>query len=409
MLEESTKINHCSFCSASKESVKKLVVGENVAICSDCIELCQDLIIDENFEESKEEVKNEIQYDPESIKEYLDQHIIGQEDAKVVLSVAIANHYKRINHPPKDLEIQKGNVLIVGPTGSGKTLLAKTAAKFLQVPFVVADATSLTEAGYVGDDVESMISMLLNAAGGDKALAERGIVFVDEIDKIARKGESTSITRDVSGEGVQQALLKMVEGTVCRVPNQGGRKHPGGDMIEIDTKNILFIAGGAFVGLKDVIGSRMNGTTIGFNADIKDKKVEGDLSKVTPDDLTKFGLIPEFVGRFTTTVSVQNLSKEQLVHILTDVKNNYISQYKYLLGLDSIDLIFEDDALDQIAENTLKLKTGARGLHTEIERVLMCHMYRTRQYRKSNMKKLNITKELIINPTPIICQEEKSL
>ena len=393
MIEESTKINHCSFCGTSKESVKKLVVGESVAICSDCIELCQDLIVDELSENQENEDKKDVEYDPQSIKEYLDEHIIGQENAKIVLSVAIANHYKRINHPPKDLEIQKGNVLILGPTGSGKTLLAKTAAKFLKVPFVVADATSLTEAGYVGDDVESMISMLLNAAGGDKALAERGIVFVDEIDKIARKGESTSITRDVSGEGVQQALLKMVEGTVCRVPNQGGRKHPGGDMIEIDTKNILFIAGGAFVGLKDVIGSRMNGTTIGFNADIKDKKVEGDLSKVTPDDLTKFGLIPEFVGRFTTTVSVQNLSKEQLVHILTDVKNNYISQYKYLLGLDSIDLIFEDEALDQIAENTLKLKTGARGLHTEIERVLMCHMYRTRQYRKSNMKKLNITRE----------------
>ena len=409
MLEESTKINHCSFCSASKESVKKLVVGENVAICSDCIELCQDLIIDENFEESKEEIKNEIQYDPESIKEYLDQHIIGQEDAKVVLSVAIANHYKRINHPPKDLEIQKGNVLIVGPTGSGKTLLAKTAAKFLQVPFVVADATSLTEAGYVGDDVESMISMLLNAAGGDKTLAERGIVFVDEIDKIARKGESTSITRDVSGEGVQQALLKMVEGTTCRVPNQGGRKHPGSDMVEINTKDILFIAGGAFVGLKEVIGNRMNGTTMGFQAVIKDNKIEGDLSKVTPDDLTRFGLIPEFIGRFTTTVSVQNLSKEQLVHILTDVKNNYISQYQYLLGLDSIELVFDDDALDQIAENTLKLKTGARGLHTEIERVLMCHMYNTREYRKNNIKKLNITRDLIINPTPIICQEEKSL
>jgi len=325
------------------------------------------------------------------------------------LSVAIANHYKRINHPPKDLEIQKGNVLILGPTGSGKTLLAKTAAKFLKVPFVVADATSLTEAGYVGDDVESMISMLLNAAGGDKTLAERGIVFVDEIDKIARKGESTSITRDVSGEGVQQALLKMVEGTTCRVPNQGGRKHPGSDMVEINTKDILFIAGGAFVGLKEVIGNRMNGTTMGFQAVIKDNKIEGDLSKVTPDDLTRFGLIPEFIGRFTTTVSVQNLSKEQLVHILTDVKNNYISQYQYLLGLDSIELVFDDDALDQIAENTLKLKTGARGLHTEIERVLMCHMYNTREYRKNNIKKLNITRDLIINPTPIICQEEKSL
>ena len=311
MIEESTKINHCSFCSASKESVKKLVVGENVAICSDCIELCQDLIVEEFVNPDESDNKKEVEYDPQSIKEYLDQHIIGQNDAKVVLSVAIANHYKRINHPPKDIEIQKGNVLIVGPTGSGKTLLAKTAAKFLKVPFVVADATSLTEAGYVGDDVESMISMLLNAAGGDKQLAERGIVFVDEIDKIARKSESTSITRDVSGEGVQQALLKMVEGTVCRVPNQGGRKHPGSDMVEINTKDILFIAGGAFVGLKEVIGTRMNGTTIGFQASIKDNKVEGELSKVTPDDLTRFGLIPEFVGRFTTTVSVQNLTKDQ--------------------------------------------------------------------------------------------------
>jgi ATP-dependent Clp protease ATP-binding subunit ClpX len=398
MTDNTKQINHCSFCGSSKESVKKLVVGENVAICSECIVLCEDLIEDE----VTEPLPQESQYDPESIKDYLDQHIIGQDQAKMVLSVAIANHYKRINHPPKDLEIQKGNVLIVGPTGSGKTLLAKTAAKFLKVPFIVADATSLTEAGYVGDDVESMISMLLNAAGGDKNLAERGIVFVDEIDKIARKGESTSITRDVSGEGVQQALLKLVEGTVCRIPAQGGRKHPGGDMLEIDTRNVLFIAGGAFVGLKEVIGNRKNGTTIGFHASVKDNKVEGDLAEVTPDDLTKYGLIPEFVGRFTTTVSVQNLNKEQLIQILTDVKNNYILQYQYLLSIDKIDLTFDADALEQIAENTIVLKTGARGLHTEIERVLMCHMFRTKLYRENNIKKLNITKELILNPTPVI-------
>jgi len=407
MTEENKSINNCSFCGNSKESVKKLVVGENVSICSDCIELCQDLIIDETIEPT--EVNTEEQYDPESVKEYLDQYVIGQDSAKVTLSVAITNHYKRITHPPKNLEIQKGNVLILGPTGSGKTLLAKTAAKFLKVPFVVADATSLTEAGYVGDDVESMIVMLLNAAGGDVEKAQKGIIFVDEIDKIARKGESASITRDVSGEGVQQALLKLVEGTTCRVPNQGGRKHPGGDMIEVNTKDILFIAGGAFVGLKDIIGNRMNGTTIGFSADIKDSKIEGDLGKVTPDDLTKFGLIPEFIGRFTTTVSIQNLNKEQLVHILTDVKNNYTSQYQYLLGLDKIELTFTPDALEEIAECTLKLKTGARGLHTEIERVLMPHMYKTRYYRKNNMTKLNITKELVINPTAILCQEEKSL
>jgi len=408
MTEENKSVNSCSFCGNSKESVKKLVVGDNVSICSDCIELCQDLIIDDVVEPDAESQVEE-QYDPESVKEYLDQYVIGQDSAKITLSVAITNHYKRITHPPKNLEIQKGNVLILGPTGSGKTLLAKTAAKFLKVPFVVADATSLTEAGYVGDDVESMIVMLLNAAGGDVEKAQKGIIFVDEIDKIARKGESASITRDVSGEGVQQALLKLVEGTTCRVPNQGGRKHPGGDMIEVNTKDILFIAGGAFVGLKDIIGNRMNGTTIGFSADIKDSKIEGDLCKVTPDDLTKFGLIPEFIGRFTTTVSIQNLNKEQLVHILTDVKNNYTSQYQYLLGLDKIELTFTPEALEEIAECTLKLKTGARGLHTEIERVLMPHMYKTRYYRKNNMTKLNITKELVINPTAILCQEEKSL
>lgn len=400
MADDTKQINHCSFCGASKETVKKLVVGDGVAICSDCVALCEDLIEDETSVEP--ETSTEPTYDPESIKDYLDQHVIGQDDAKMVLSVAIANHYKRITNPPKDLEIQKGNVLIVGPTGSGKTLLAKTAAKYLKVPFVVADATSLTEAGYVGDDVESMISMLVNAAGGDKSLAERGIVFIDEIDKIARKGESTSITRDVSGEGVQQALLKMVEGTICRVPNQGGRKHPGSDMLEINTKNILFVAGGAFVGLKDVIKNRTKGSSIGFSAEVKDTNIEGSLSKVTPDDLTKFGMIPEFIGRFTTTVSIQDLSKEQLIKILTDVKNNYISQYKYLFSIDGIELQFTKDALETMAENTLKLKTGARGLHTEIERVLMCHMFNTKRYKENDVKIININKEQVINPTPII-------
>lgn len=393
------KLTQCSFCGKSKEVVKKLVVSDNVAICDECIDLCQELVNDE-LEEVKPE--KEPTYDPESIKEYLDQYVIGQDSAKVVLSVAIANHYKRINFPPKDIDIQKGNVLIIGPTGSGKTLLAKTVAKYLKVPFIVADATSLTEAGYVGDDVESMISMLLNAANGDKQQAERGIVFVDEIDKIARKSESTSITRDVSGEGVQQALLKLVEGTVCRIPNQGGRKHPGGEMLEINTKNILFIAGGAFVGLKDIISNRLSGTSIGFNASIKDAKVEGDLAKVLPDDLTKFGMIPEFIGRFTTTVSINDLTKEQLIHVLTDVKNNYLSQYKYILSLDDIDLTFTDDAIEQIAENTLTLKTGARGLHTEVERVLMPHMYHVRKYRENEIKVLNIDKEKVLNPKPLI-------
>ena len=393
-----SKLNHCTFCGKHKDDVKKLIVSEDVAICNECVDLCNKLMKEEEAEESTHDVS----YDPEAIKDFLDQHVIGQDGAKSVLSVAIANHYKRINKPPTDLEISKGNVLLVGPTGSGKTLLAKTVAKYLQVPFVVADATSITEAGYVGDDVESMIQMLLNAAGGDKKLAERGIVFIDEIDKIARKSESTSITRDVSGEGVQQALLKLVEGTVCRIPAQGGRKHPGGDMIEVNTKDILFIAGGAFVGLKDLINNRKNGTSIGFAAEIKDNRKESELTEVTPDDLVKFGMIPEFIGRFTTTVSVADLTKEELIKVLTGIKNNYVAQYQYLLSLDNIELIFEEDALDQLAENTLKLKTGARGLHTEIERVLMPHMFNTKKYRENKITKINIDRHLVLEPKALV-------
>jgi ATP-dependent Clp protease ATP-binding subunit ClpX len=395
------KLEHCSFCSNHKDKVLKLIVSEDVAICSDCITLCTQLLEDENVTEP-EVKKEEITHDPSSIKEYLDQHVIGQSSAKTVLSVAIANHYKRITHPPKNLEIHKGNVLIIGPTGSGKTLLAKTVARYLDVPFVVADATSLTEAGYVGDDVESMISMLVNAAGGDTKLAERGIVFVDEIDKIARKSEGTSITRDVSGEGVQQALLKLVEGTVCRIPSQGGRKHPNGEMLEVNTKNILFIAGGAFVGLKNIISNREHGTSIGFGAEIKDHKKEGDMSTVTPDDLTKYGMIPEFIGRFTTTVSIGELSKTELKRVLTEVKNNYIEQYQYLLSIDGIELTFDDAALDQMVDNCLKLKTGARGLHTEIERVLMPHMYNTKQYKENKVKLINISQEQVLIPKSIL-------
>jgi len=397
-----SKINHCSFCGNHKDAVKKLIVGEEVAICSDCIDLCTHLIEDDNTAVASETKKDDIsKFDPFAIKDYLDQYVIGQDNAKTVLSVAIANHYKRITHPPKDLEISKGNVLIIGPTGSGKTLLAKTVAKYLDVPFVVSDATSLTEAGYVGDDVESMIQMLLNAAGGDKEKAERGIVFIDEIDKIARKGESTSITRDVSGEGVQQALLKLVEGTTCRIPAQGGRKHPTGEMLEINTKNILFISGGAFVGLKEIVKNRVKGSSIGFGANIEDKKVEQDLAEVTPDDLTRFGMIPEFIGRFTTTVNIEPLTKEQLVHVLTGVKNNYISQYQYLFEIDGVELKFTDEALDVLAENTLKLKTGARGLHTELEKALMPHMFNIQKYKTNGIKKININQEQILKPKPL--------
>ena len=355
-MKTSDNVDNCSFCGKHKDNVLKLIVGADVAICNECVDLCQSLLLDD----TPVKLDSDSILDPRAIKNHLDEYVIGQSKAKIVLSVAIVNHYKRINNSANKTEIEKTNVLMLGPTGSGKTLLARSVARYLDVPFVIADATSLTEAGYVGDDVESLISRLIAAADGDIEAAQRGIVFVDEIDKIARKGESTSITRDVSGEGVQQALLKLVEGTKCRVPPAGGRKHPGNEMITVDTKNILFIAGGAFVGLRDIIGTRINGTSIGFNASIMDSKIEGDLGNVTPDDLIKFGLIPEFIGRFTTTVSINELTKEQLVHILTDVKNNYISQYKYMFSLDNINLSFTDDALDQIAENTLSLKTGAR-------------------------------------------------
>jgi ATP-dependent Clp protease ATP-binding subunit ClpX len=400
MTQENNKIDHCSFCGNHKDVVKKLIVSESVAICSDCIDLCTQLIKDDLTVEVDKDLPPNL--DPVEIKAYLDKYVIGQSSAKMVLSVAIANHYKRIESPPKDLEISKGNILLVGPTGSGKTLLAKTVAKFLNVPLVVADATSLTEAGYVGDDVESMISMLVNAAGGDVKLAEKGIVFVDEIDKIARKSEGTSITRDVSGEGVQQALLKLVEGTTCRIPASGGRKHPGGDMLEVSTKNILFIAGGAFVGLKDIVKSRKKGTTIGFSAAIKAGDEQVGLEHVTPDDLTRFGMIPEFIGRFTTTVALEDLNKEQLLQVLTEIKNNYISQYQYLFDLDKIKLTFEDTALEQIVDNCLKLKTGARGLHTEIEKALMPHMYNIKQYRKNEVAEVVITRELVLAPISLV-------
>jgi ATP-dependent Clp protease ATP-binding subunit ClpX len=392
--------NKCSFCLTSKEDVKKLIVSEDVAICDACIQMCHDLI-EKDLQETKSEDTDSVLLDALAVKAFLDQHVIGQEQAKMILSVAVTNHYKRINTPPKDLEIQKGNVLILGPTGSGKTLLAKTVAKYCNVPFVVADATCLTEAGYVGDDVESMISMLVNAADGDIKKAERGIVFIDEVDKISRKSESTSITRDVSGEGVQQALLKLVEGTECRIPQGGGRKHPSGNMQTVNTKNILFIAGGAFVGLDNIIKSRVKGTGIGFSAEVRNE-AQILLKDVQPDDLTKFGLIPEFVGRFATTVSIEELTKDQLLKVLTDVKNNFIDQYKYLFSLDNVELRFDKEALEQIVENCLTLKTGARGLQTEIEKCLMPHMFYVSKYATNGHKVLNISKELVNNPKALL-------
>ncbi len=379
MSEEEKQIEICSFCGTHKDKRKKLIVSGEVAICDHCIDLCNDLMINDVKPDS-EIIESLSEVDALEIYSHLNNYVIGQDAAKKILSVAIANHYKRISKPSKDIEIQKGNVLLLGPTGSGKTLLAKSAARFLKVPFVIADATSLTEAGYVGDDVESMIAMLLQEAGGDIPLAERGIIFIDEIDKIARKGESTSITRDVSGEGVQQALLKLIEGTKCRIPANGGRKHPDGNMNVIDTRNILFIVGGAFVGMKDIIKTRIQGTGMGFNATVRKVDDMSFLSQVNPDDLTK----------------------EQLIEVMTKVKNNFIDQYKFIFGIDGIKLKFSKGAVEAMADNCIKLKTGARGIQSEIERVLLPHMFYVKKYKKNAITEINISLDQVNNPKELI-------
>ena len=395
-MKSTDSITTCSFCAKHKDAVAKLIVGEDVAICNECVELCETLLKDENITSQV----NPAVMDPEHIKNHLDQYVIGQDRAKQVLSVAVVNHYKRITNPNPDIEVEKCNILMLGPTGSGKTLLAKTVARYLDVPFVIADATSLTEAGYVGDDVESLISRLFAAAGGDVAKTQRGIVFIDEIDKISRRSESASITRDVSGEGVQQALLKLVEGTKCRVTPTGNRKHPSGDMIEIDTTNILFIAGGAFVGLDNVVKNRVRGTSIGFGAQVN-SDTNTHLDQTTPEDLIKFGMIPEFVGRFPSWVALQELDKEDLIRILLDVKHSYIAQYSWLFEQDQVELEFSPDALETIADRTILNKTGARGLHSELERVLLPHMFYLASYRKQGINRVYIDADQVNTPTEL--------
>ena len=395
-MKNTETIDSCSFCGQHKNVVTKLIVGVNVAICNECVDLCENLLKDD----LPVDVVAEVTLDPQEIKRHLDQYVIGQDLAKQVLSVAVVNHYKRISNTDPDVEIEKTNILMLGPTGSGKTLLARSVARYLDVPFVIADATSLTEAGYVGDDVESMVARLFAASGGDIEKTQRGIVFIDEIDKISRKSESTSITRDVSGEGVQQALLKLVEGTRCRITPQGGRKHPSGDTVEIDIKNILIIAGGAFVGLENVVKSRVKGTSIGFGAEVNNKNA-GGLDQVTPDDLVRFGMIPEFVGRFQSWVALKELSKDDLIMILTDIRHSYISQYNWLFSRDQVDLKFSKESLELIAERTLKNKTGARGLHSELERVLLPHMFYLSSYRTQGIKCVDIGVDQVNSPTEL--------